>query len=304
MNGKRAIATALFFVALLVTLVCSIFTLGGQDHPPSAAAHSPLLRVRPSHLLQDVNRRLDRHQFTTINQLIGEANSELARRGSDYVFDVGSFITERQLTPLDQSTPTDFETNPYEFDLTTLQGAQLRLQVDVGPEGECGERATLIPAARVTPQEITVVVGSRRYRVRRPSGFGLERVQLVDEKTKKTLRTWELPFYAELLGVSPDGSTLFFLPNFNFWASQQDTSSWLATASMLMPAGPQVLHRPSHLILAVSERGVQFANEYELVERETSEVLEDRDPNLPYVGYRRFHLGDKSYVVRFQWPCT
>jgi hypothetical protein len=129
-------------------------------------------------------------------------------------------------------------------------------------------------------------------------------MQLVDENTKKTVRTWELPFYAELLGVPPDGSTLFFLPDFNFDASRQNTSSWLATVSMLLPTGPQGLHRPSHLILAATERGVRFANDNELLERETSEVLKDRGADYPSIGYRRFHLGVKSYVVRFEWLCT
>ncbi len=304
MSRKRATITALFFVALTATLVCSAITLGAQDHPRSEAAHSHLLRVTPSNLLQDVNRRLDYHQYTNLNQLIREANSELTVRGFDYVFDVSTYITERRLTPLDRSTPSDFEGNPYEFDLTILEGGQLHLRLDAGPAGACGERSVLIPAARVTPEEITVVVGSQHYRVKRPSGFHLEQVQLVDEKTKKTVRTWELPFYAELLGVSPDGSTLFFLPNFNLWASRQNTSTRLATVSMLMPTGPQGLHRPSHLILAVTERGVEFANEYAPLEQETSEILGDRDPEHPYIGYRRFRLAAKSYVVRFEWPCT
>jgi len=304
MSKKRTITTTLFFVVLAATLVCSAITLGGQDHPRSTAAHSHVLRVTPSNLLQDMNRRLDYHQFTTVNQLIGEANSELAVRGFDYVFDVSSYITDRRLTPLDRSTPSDFEGNPYEFDLTNPEGGQLRLRLDAGPGGACGERSVLIPAARVTRDEITVVVGSQHYRVKRPAGFHLERVQLVEERTKNTIRTWELPFYAELLGVSPDGSTLFFLPNFNLWASRQNTSTRLLTVSMPMPTGPRVVHRPSHLILAVTERGVQFANEYELLEQETSEILGDRDPDFPYIGYRRFRLGAKSYVVRFEWPCT
>ncbi len=66
----------------------------------------------------------------------------------------------------------------------------------------------------------------------------------------------------------------------------------------------KVFDRPSHIILAASDRGVQFANAYELIRQESSETLEDRDPKFPYVGYKRFHVGDKSYVVRFQWPCT
>jgi len=304
MSKKRAITTGSFLVVLTAVLVCSAITLGTQDHPRSAAAHSHLLRVAPSHLLEDVNRQLDYHQFTTVNQLIGEANSELALRGFDYVFEVSTYITERRLIPLDRSTPSDFEGNPYEFDLTILGGGQLRLRLDAGPAGGCGERSVLIPAARVTPEEITVVVGSQHYRVKRPSGFHLERIQLVDENTKKAVRTWELPFYAELQGVSPDGSTLFFLPNFNFSASRQNTLSRLATVSMFMPTDPQGLHRPSHLILAATERGVQFANEYDLLESETSEILGDRDPDYPDIGYRRFRLGAKSYVVRFEWPCT
>jgi hypothetical protein len=156
----------------------------------------------------------------------------------------------------------------------------------------------------VTNQEIELVVDSQHYHVKRPSGFGLESMQLVDAETKKTLRTWELPFYPQLLGVSLDGSTLFFLPNFDIYSSGQNTALWVAAVPIPMGEGLQLRGRPTHLILAVSDRGVQFANDYELIEQESSEILEDRDPNFPYVGYKRFHVGDKSYVVRFQWPCT
>ena len=243
-------------------------------------------------------------QSKPLDHFIAEANFDLTRRGFDYEFDVSSFITEHKLTPLGDSDTSVFESRPYEIDLTSVEGVPLRLQMDVGMEGPCGERTTLIPAVRVTDEEIELVVDSRHRRVKRPSTFALEWMQLVDEQTKKPLRTWELPFDAQPLGVSPDGSTLFFLPNFNIYSSEQNTSWRLDVAAMTRAAGLQLLGRPWHLILAASDRGVQFANAYGLIEHESSEILKDRDPDLPYVGYERFHVGDKTFLVRFQWPCT
>ena len=305
MNGKHAIGTRLFLALLLVALAHSVVVLRGLDSAPSSVSHVPLLRVRPSYLLRHINRELDRHPSMPISQFIAEANSEIARQGFDYEFEVNGFLAERQLAPLVALNPNDSQTEPYEFNLTTVQGSELHLKTDVDiMEGPCGERYTLIPAVRVTNQEMELVVDSRHYSVKRPSGFGLEWMQLVDEKTKRTLRTWELPFDAEALGVSLDGSTLFLLPNFNIYASKPDISLRPVAASMPMTVGLQVAGRAPQLLLAVSDSGVHFAIEDELIERETSELLEDRDPNLPYVGYKRFHVGNKSYVVRFQWPCT
>ncbi len=276
----------------------------GHGRTPSSETRAPLLRVRPSYLLRDVNRQMDLPQSKPLDQFIAAANSELTHRGFDYEFDVSSFITEHKLTPLRASDTSVFESRPYEIDLTSVEGAPLRLEVNVDMEGPCGERMTLIPAARVTDREIELVVNSRHRRVKRPSTFALEWMQLVDEQTKKPLRTWELPFDAQPLGVSPDGSTLFFLPNFNIYSSEQNTSWRLGVAAMPRAAGLQLLGRPWHLILATSDRGVQFANAYGLIEQESSETLEDQDPDLPYVGYERFHVGDKTFLVRFQWPCT
>jgi len=305
MKGKLAIGATLFFALLLVALAHSVVVLRGHEITPSSVSHAPLLRVRPSYLLRHINRELGRHPSVPISQFIAEANSEIVRQGFDYEFEVSQFISKRRLTPLVPLNRNEFGTEPYELALMTVQGARLRLEMDVElMEGPCGERSTLLPAARVTSGEIELVVDSRHYHVKRPSGFGLDRMQLVDEKTKRTLRTWELPFEAEALGVSPDGRTLFLLPNFNIYASNQDTSLTPIAASMPMLAGLQAPSRAPRLILAVSDTGVQFAFEDELIEREKSELLEDRDPNLPYAGYKRFHVGNKSYVVRFEWPCT
>ena len=303
--GKQATGAKLFLALLLVALPQSVVVLRGHDSAPSSVSRVPLRRVRPSYLLRRINRELDRHPSMPISQFVAEANSEIARQGFDYEFEVNGFLSERQVRPLVPLNPNDSQTEPYEFNLTTIQGAEVHLQMDVDiMEGPCGERYTLIPAVHVTNQEMELVVDSRHYSVKRPSGFGLEQMQLVDEKTKRTLRTWELPFYSEALGVSLDGSTLFLLPNFNIYASKQAVSLRPVAASMPMIVDLQVANRAPQLILAVSDRGVQFAIKDELIERETSELLDDRDPNLPYVGYRRFHVGNKSYVVRFQWPCT
>jgi hypothetical protein len=245
---------------------------------------------------------LDRHQSRTLGQLINEANAELARRGFDYEFEVGSFIRKHKLTPLGGSAYSLFEDRPYEFDLRTVEGTLFRLQMDVSPAGECGERTTVIPVAHVTEEEIELVVNSRHYRVRRPSTFSLESMQLVDEKTKKSVRTWELPYYAQPVGVSPDGSTLYF----NIYSSYPSPTASLrrAVAPISRPAGLQILDHPWEVTLAVSGRGIQIANAYEWIKQEKSEMLEDRDPKSSYAGYKRFNVGDRTYVVRFLWPCT
>lgn len=305
MTATRKTATAALFVALQVALGDSIPSLGQiYCTPHGQEVHTPPLRVRPSYLLRDIDRQLGRRRSIPPGQLIAEANSEVTRRGFDYEFEVSSFIAEHKLRPLGNSDPNTSERTTYEFDMATADGRSLRLQVEVGTEGACGERETLIPTAHLSKQEIDLVVNSQHYRLKRPATFDLKWMQLVDEQTKKTLRTWELPFDAQPLGVSPDGRTLFFLPNFNIYAYQRNLSSRLAVSPVHLLARPEPAERPSHLILAASNRGVQFADAYDLIERESSETLEDRDPKFPYVGYKRFHVGGKSYVVRFQWPCT
>jgi len=213
-----------------------------------------------------------------IPTIIATGNSLIPERGADYEFEVGDLIDHSDLKPISRTESTGAT---YRLPIQTVEGEPLLLEVEVSPEGPCGERTAQIPIAGLSQSEIDVVSEGKHYRIRRPQSFSLEWMSLVDQTMKKRLRTWELPFDAQPGGVSPDGRTIYLGPNWRF-------------------------DGPSEVTLAISDGVYFFADARDLLAREKAELIQDypRDPNDHYQGFKRFLLEKKIFIVRFEWPCT
>ena len=99
----------------------------------------------------------------------------------------------------------------YSYKMTQSVGRKITLRfISENPgDAPCGECFSPIPGLQVTKQEMLIVSGGHRYRLKRPAWFGLDEAELVDETMKKVLRTWQLPYQTIPVGISPDDQTLF-----------------------------------------------------------------------------------------------
>src|SRR5688500_19542750 len=68
---------------------------------------------------------------------------------------------------------------------------------------------TSLPAVQVTAKEMVLIAEGKRFRVRRPASFTLDKVELVDAGMKKVSRTWQLPYQTIPIGISPDSLKLY-----------------------------------------------------------------------------------------------
>jgi hypothetical protein len=119
------------------------------------------------------------------------------------------------------------------------------------------------------------------YRLRRPKEFLLDEAVLVDRTLRRVLRAWQMPFQTIPSGVSADGSKLYV--EFNEYKG------------------------PHELLLELSEDGtLKFRARSEVGLRGRGEDILDfpKDPNNAYLSYMRFKVGGKTYIVKFNGPCT
>ena len=145
----------------------------------------------------------------------------------------------------------------------------------------CGECNFTIPLMRMTKQELLVVLEGKQYPVKRSRIFSFKKMDLVDQSFKKILRTWEVPIDSSPSGISPDGTKLY--------VDLYDEGEGLS----------------DRLLLEVSASGVRFAP------RNVLKAQKSREVKKPPINARstdrmftRFQVGNKSYIVRYDAPCT
>jgi len=218
--------------------------------------------------------------------LAAYGNALVARRGLDHGFDACAILKgDRNPRPVPGASE---ETKAFAHTLRRVGGGRVNFQfvtdlIDDTAGAMCGECFFVVPALRVTKREMHVVSGGRRYRLERPPGFLLDEASLVDETLKQVLRTWQLPYQAFPLGLSPDRAKLYLpLPNF-------DGEAW-----------------DDKLAVEISDAGVRFVPRAGL-NLPKGEALTGLPPDAgdTHLEFRRFGTGSRSYVLRFSsGPCT
>lgn len=234
------------------------------------------IKVSASNILQELSERKKKQAAITARELAAYGNELLEKRGFDYMFDVCDILSQRQR----RSTAAEVFGN-YQLALTNGEKRNFRFTVaGAGSSGMCGECEALIPSVQVNKQEMTLIAGGKRYRVRRPKPFILDEAKLVDATMKKVLRTWQLPYQTIPVGISSDGAKLYL----DLYTD----------------------YELDDLVLELSENGrLTFLDrrESQLI---AGKLLEDhpKDPRNDYLSFIRFQAGDKTYIVRFWGPCT
>jgi hypothetical protein len=272
----------------------------GRLAPPEGL----LVKVSPSKLALRISGMLRQPSNLSASEVIAIGNSRIPVEGVDYEFEVRGLIEKFNLRPIDGDSS---QVATYRLPVRSLAGEFVNLEVRVSPEQMCGERLAVIPVARLTPSEVDVVAGGKVYQLRRPQSFSLEGMALVDHTMKKPLRKWELPFVTRPIGISSDGTIVFFRPDFNIYdlSSTRHPRPWHKSPQSLLVVGRRS-EKSREMVLEASTGTYRFADVYDLLAKESVELVENHPtfPDDAFAGFMSIGLGDKRYFIRFSWPCT
>lgn len=240
-----------------------------------ATKQNHALVIRSSTIFTDLRNKMKEQPGISPKDLAAYANNLLDKKGFDYNFDVCEIFKRRNYNSI---TPRKFRS----YEMTQADGKKItfKFAVESSEDGMCGECFSNIPSLQVTKKEMLIVAEGKRYRLKRPTAFLLDEVELVDETMKKVLRTWQIPYQTIPIGISEDGTKLYLDVN-----TEDELNA---------------------LVLEMSESGsIQFKARSDVNLRQGEWIaVHPKDPHNAYLSFMRFHIGSKSYIIRFSAPCT
>lgn len=284
------IAALLACVMLLPSLAAAAAQRRVSAQRRAPARRRPASRVggpviRPADVFDAMYFKERAESDITPDALAAYGNRLVARRGLDFGVDACAVMAANKNAPRAPEVSESARVFAYAMRRVGGPSVRFRLIADVYDEQQsyrnCGECYFAVPALRVTRSEMLVVAGGRRYRLLRPRAFLVGEASLVDDSLKRVRRAWQLPYQADVLGLSPDQTRLYLkLPDF-------DDVNW-----------------DDRLALELSDAGVRFVARERLRlpagERLTSPA-EIAEADETFV---RFGAGARSYVIRVSAPCT
>ncbi|HEY9286117.1 MAG TPA: hypothetical protein VIP46_21885, partial [Pyrinomonadaceae bacterium] len=216
--------------------------------------------------------------------LAAYGNALVARRGLDFGVDACAVMEANKSAP---GAPEVSESaRVFAYTMRRVGGGRVRLRLiaDVlgDPSGlNCGECYLAVPALRVTRAEMIVVAGGRRHRLVRPGAFLSGEASLMDDSLRRARRAWQLPYQADVLGLSADRARLYLpLPDFG-------DVGW-----------------DDKLALELSDAGFRFVPRARLRLPARERLTAPPETAESDATFVRFGAGEQAYVVRINAPCT
>lgn len=266
----------------------------------SGSQPSQTQQITPSSLDEDVSRFIERKPNATAKEVTAYANALLKQKGFNYTVGACEFIKQHKLSPV-RATNENQIAEYYRLPLRLLDGTVQVFEGEVSGD-PCDYCVLLLPALKLSKQEIWLVTDGKQFHLTRPRGLLQDAAELIDNRSRKTLRQWELPNInagRDPVAISADGQTLY-LPAYFSEKDKEEWSQWLTKKKQPAQA------RYPLLLLAVSPFGIQFEEAVAVLANQRFEDLKPSSKDLQdaYFGYRRFHVAGKTYTVRFSWACT
>lgn len=251
---------------------------------PAASSRATGTLIKPADIFDALYFRERADSDITPAALASYGNSLVARRGLDFGVDACPVMEANRNAPRAPAVSESARVFAYTMRRVGGRPVRFRLITDVfdeQPDRNCGECYFAVPALRVTRTEMLVVAGGRRYRLERPDAFLLSEASLMDDSLKTVRRSWQLPYQAEPLGLSPDRTRLYLaLPDF-------DDETW-----------------DDRLALELSDAGVRFVPRERLRLPAGERLTSPAEIAGSDATFMRFGSGEQSYVIRINAACT
>lgn len=248
----------------------------------------------PPMLEDEVQRFISEHPGFSAEKITAYANSVLQKSGYRYEFEIRDLIQSNKFQLVDSEQNTD-ESKLYLIPFDLEGGARRSFKIWVDLVGLCDENFAHLSVINVTSQNILAVLDGEKYLLKRPAGFLLEEMELVDETMKRVIRKWEVPTQTWPIGISADGRTLYL--SIEFTKNDLDGNGW-----WVWKQGKKGY--PTS-VLAVSPTGIRFEVAAKALAGQESEIPDfPEDPNNGYLAYRRYRVKGETYIIRFSNPCT
>ncbi|MCA1622321.1 MAG: hypothetical protein LC768_01175 [Acidobacteria bacterium] len=232
--------------------------------------------IKPSKVIEDLLGKKKENPKISAKELSEFGNELIKKDGYNFGFNVCEIAKANNLNEGDFYSETF---RPFNYKLENLKGEKITFQIMNKIFGHPCGCVFDIPVTQLSYSEMTVVVGKKQVKLKRPKEFYSEEIELVDKTLKKKIRNWSIP--SELLvgeidnlGISKDGAKIYFHTEVE------------------------------ELDLEISEDGtfklVTTDNEGKISKGEELKNF-PKDPQNDYLGYKRFTNG---FIAKFSYPCT
>jgi len=216
-------------------------------------------------------------------QLADFGNQILKTEGYDYTFDWEPKGKENE----ENLAKLNFENfYPFKYEFTDAGGKKQLFQLMNDDFGHPCSSVIDIPVSKVSEQLMTVVSDGKEIELKRPPEFGLEDVELLEKDLKKSIRKWKSPIDATPVGISEDGTKIYF-ESWEFYQDENDGGK----------------EKPIKLAVEVSADGsLKLIDENEI--KSDRGVVFDYDKKFTEIQYSRFKVGNNEYILKYSAPCT
>ncbi|NNE99686.1 MAG: hypothetical protein HKN25_11760 [Pyrinomonadaceae bacterium] len=261
---------------LSLSVLVTIATVSIYAVPSSAQA---FVNLPPSTLDEDLISFDRSNPGASVSSIVKYANQRLEKTGFNYSFDICESLPKGD----PKIDPKSYFAK-FRIPLSTSEGRKQLFQISSGyGNSPCGECFTSFPTAKVSRQEVVAISGEKKIAIKRPQHFVLDEVLLVDKTLQKTLRKWETPYSTTPVGISPNGKKLYI--GYYFGKSAEEPK----------------------LLLEISEGGtVKFAAKESTKMVSKKQALKDfpKEKGNDYLTYEKFTGRDKTFFIKYSFPCT
>ena len=242
--------------------------------------------IKPSNILERVRVKFNESKNISGRELAAFGNEILKKDGYDFTFD---WTPHGKKNTANLAKAGDYY-YPFYHSLIDEKGTRRNFQFMNEDFGHPCFSTIDIPITGVSERKITIVSNGRELTFQRPKDFATEEMTLVSKDLKKVLRRWKTPIDATPVGISGDGTKIYF-ENYMFYQDpghdpHQDFSE-----------------KPVGLAIEMSESGViRFVDRKEIPSDEGIDI--EHDKKYTEITYTKYKVKGKEYIVKYSAPCT
>jgi hypothetical protein len=285
----------MIFARLFFILVFSIFAVNQAADSSVQAQNSDVKPkgfiitdkeipvVKPSNLIENLRKKKNENPKMSARELADYGNEILKKEGYDYTF---SWEPKGQENEKNLSKMNFEDYYPFKFRFTDSNGSAKQFQLmNDGFEHPCYSVID-VPLTKINEQTITVISENIGIELKRPKEFYLEEFALVDKTLKKTIRKWKTPIDATPVGISKDGTKVYF-DSYEFY---QDSTNGFEQS-------------PINLVVEISGTGnLRLVDKNEIESGKGVQI--DYDKKHTEIIYEKYKVGNKEYIIKYSAPCT